>query len=111
MSEDDIDVEEAKSRFDAGALMLDVRTADEWGAGHVDGSTWIPLPELGARAGEVPNDRAVLVICRTGARSARAAQALTGAGYDAVNVAGGAKAWVEAGHLLVRDDGSPGEVA
>jgi rhodanese-related sulfurtransferase len=107
----EIDVNEAKRRFEGGAAMLDVRNPDEWEAGHVDGSMWIPLPELGDRAGEVPTDREVLVICRSGARSARAAAALAGAGCDAVNVAGGAKAWVAAGHPFRRDDGSPGEVA
>ena len=71
------------------AWLLDVREDDEWAAGHVPGATHIPLGLLGARTAEVPQDQQIYVICRSGVRSARAAQALNGAGWQAVNVAGG----------------------
>jgi rhodanese-related sulfurtransferase len=79
-----------------GALAVDVREAEEWQAGHMGRSVWIPLGELAARAGELPRDRPLLIVCRTGARSAYAADALVAAGYDARNLAGGLQQWVVA---------------
>jgi rhodanese-related sulfurtransferase len=82
---------------DEGAIAVDVREAEEWLAGHMDGSVWIPLGELAARAGELPRDRPLLIVCRTGSRSAYAADALVAAGYDARNLAGGLQQWAAAG--------------
>jgi rhodanese-related sulfurtransferase len=81
---------------DDGAIAVDVREVEEWQAGHMDGSVWIPLGELAARAGELPRDRPLLIVCRTGSRSGYAADALAAAGYDARNLAGGLQRWVAA---------------
>ncbi len=94
-----------------GVWLLDVREDDEWAAGHVPGARHIPLGQLGARAAEVPKDELVYVICRSGARSGRAAQALAGAGWRAVNVAGGMQDWAAAGRPMVADSGAPPYVA
>jgi rhodanese-related sulfurtransferase len=94
-----------------GAWLLDVREIDEWTAGHVPGATHIPLGQLGARATEVPRDTTIYVICRSGARSARAAYALTGSGWDAVNVAGGMQDWARAGRPMTADSGTDPFVA
>jgi rhodanese-related sulfurtransferase len=107
----EVDPEEGKRRVDAGAMLLDVRTEDEWEAGRAPGSTWIPMREIQARQDEIPTDRPVVVICRTGARSGRVTEALTAAGYDAVNLAGGLVAWDAADLGVVADDGTPGTVA
>src|ERR1700757_335137 len=64
----------------AGIYLLDVREDDEWAAGHAPEAVHVRLSELSARTGEIPRDREVFVICRSGARSAYAAQALAGAG-------------------------------
>jgi rhodanese-related sulfurtransferase len=94
-----------------GAWLLDVREDDEWAAGHVPEARHIPLGQLGARAAEVPQDEDVYVICRSGNRSARAAQALTGAGWRAINVAGGMYDWAAAGLPMVADSGAEPFVA
>ncbi len=94
-----------------GAWLLDVREEDEWAAGYAPSARHIPLGELGARAAEIPQDQAVYVICRSGGRSARAAQALTGAGWQAVNVAGGMQSWAAAGRPMATDSGAPPFVA
>ena len=88
-----------------GALAVDVREPEEWQAGHVDGSLWIPLGELQARAGELPRDRPLVIVCRSGARSGYAADALVAAGYEASNLAGGLHAWAAAALPLVPDGG------
>jgi rhodanese-related sulfurtransferase len=108
---DHVDPIEGKRRVDAGALLLDVRNPDEWQAGHGEGAAWIPMGELAERQEELPTDREIVVVCKVGARSARVAQALVGAGYGAVNVAGGYEAWQAAGLAIVNDDGQPGTVA
>jgi rhodanese-related sulfurtransferase len=94
-----------------GAWLLDVREDDEWRAGHVPDARHIPLGQLGARADEVPRNETVYVICRSGARSARAALALVGAGWDAVNVGGGMQDWAAAGRPMAADTGADPYVA
>jgi rhodanese-related sulfurtransferase len=101
---------EARQRRDAGTPFLDVRTDEEWEAGHVAGSVWIPMQEIAARGAELP-ESPMVVVCRSGDRSGRVAVALRRAGYDAVNLEGGLLAWVDAGLPLVTDGGGPGVVA
>ena len=86
-----------------GAVLLDVRNPDEWDAAHVPTAVLIPLGDLADRYTELPADRRIAIICRSGARSARATEALVGAGYDAVNVAGGMIAWTAAGLPVVTE--------
>ena len=92
---------QAGTALEEGALAVDVREPEEWQAGHVDGSLWIPLGELQARAAELPRDRPLVIVCRSGARSGYAADALVAAGYDASNLAGGLHAWAAAALPLV----------
>lgn len=92
------------------AVLLDVRNADEWEAGHAPGALWIPLDELERARTEVPINRPVQCICRSGGRSVKAAEALISWGFDAVNVVGGMQAWEAAGLPVVRDDGGAGTV-
>ena len=80
--------------------VIDVRTPEEYEAGHVAGAVLIPMGELVDRVDEVPTGT-LHVICATGARSRRAAEFLRVRGVDAFNVAGGTKAWVEAGRSVV----------
>jgi molybdopterin-guanine dinucleotide biosynthesis protein A/rhodanese-related sulfurtransferase len=96
----EIDIDELARRHAAGPYLVDVRNPDEYEAGHVPGAVLLPLPELADRWQEVPEGE-VLVICRTGARSAKAVDALNGAGRTTVNVAGGTMAWIDAGHPVV----------
>jgi rhodanese-related sulfurtransferase len=90
-------------------VVLDVREDDEWAAGRVEGSVHIPLGELGARFTELP-DGPVLVVCRSGHRSAYATAYLVDQGFEAVNLAGGLVDWERAGRPLVTEDGSPARV-
>ena len=81
-----------------GSVLLDVREQDEWDAGHAPGAVHIPLSDLPARYGELDADAQVLVICHSGARSARATQWLNDAvGLEAKNLDGGIIAWQGAG--------------
>jgi rhodanese-related sulfurtransferase len=88
-----------------GSYLLDVREDDEWAAGHAPGAVHIPLGRLGDQAGQVPRDRPVYVICRSGGRSARATQALVAGGCDVTNVSDGMQGWEAAGRAMVSDSG------
>ncbi len=100
-----IAVDDLAERHSDGALIVDVRMPDEYAAGHVPGAVLIPLPEVPDRAGELPRDVPVYVICRSGARSQRASEYLRPLGIDAHNVSGGTLAWIEAG-LVVDGEGA-----
>ena len=77
----------------ADAAILDVREDDEWALGRAAGAQHIPLGQLPDRLEELDPDTDYYLICRTGGRSARAAEFMTGRGYSAINVAGGSGAW------------------
>ena len=75
-------------------FLLDVREPDEYATARIEGSTLIPLGEVGARAGELPRDTKIVVHCKLGGRSAKAVAALRDLGFtDVWNVAGGITAW------------------
>ncbi len=95
----------------AGAFLLDVREDDEWTAGHAPEAVHVRLGDLGGRVAELPRDREVYVICRSGNRSAYAAQALAAGGLNTVNVADGMTGWAVAGRPMVSEDGSEPHVA
>ncbi|WP_327347473.1 rhodanese-like domain-containing protein [Streptomyces europaeiscabiei] len=80
-----------------GALVVDVREADEYAAWHVPGARLMPLPTVPVRCGELPADRPVFVICASGNRSKSAADRMNSAGVDAYSVTGGTGAWARAG--------------
>ena len=105
-----IDAEEGARLVEGGAYLLDVREPDEWTAGHAAAATHLPLGQVPAQVASVPTDGTVVVICRVGGRSQRAAQFLREQGIDAVNLAGGMQAWAAAGLDVVTDDGTPGAV-
>lgn len=94
-----------------GAVLVDVREPFEWNAGHAPGATHIPLGQLARRISELPQDKQIVLVCRSGNRSAQATAMLTSAGLDAANLTGGMAAWVRAGQPVVTDSGAPGSVA
>ena len=106
----EVDAAEGRRRVEGGALLLDVREPDEWTAGHAPEARLIPLGQVQARLAELPKDRTIVAVCRSGGRSASVTEALTAWGYDAVNLAGGMRAWAAAGLPVVTDDGAPGAV-
>ena len=90
----EVDLEQAAAKRDAGAFILDVRQPEEWNEYHVPGSTLIPLAELQNRLNEVPKDKEVVVVCRSGNRSATGRDVLLKAGYPQVtSLAGGLSQW------------------
>jgi rhodanese-related sulfurtransferase len=94
----EIDIAELASARDAGARIIDVREPVEWDEVRVPGAELLPLDALPEWLPGLEVDGPLYVICRSGGRSARACEALRADGIDAVNVAGGTLAWIDAGH-------------
>lgn len=92
---------EAAARIADGWQAIDVRLDEEVAEGVIAGALHIELTQLGARAGEIDPNRPLVVVCRSGVRSAMAVAALRPAGYDAHNLDGGMLAWAEAGLPIV----------
>ena len=85
---------EARQLVAAGAALLDVRSPEEFGRGHLPGAVNIPVQELDRRLAEVgPAERDVVVYCRSGRRSSQAAQLLREHGYTRVHNLGPMTAW------------------
>jgi rhodanese-related sulfurtransferase len=104
---DNVDVARAMVLVSAGALMIDVREDDEWDAGHAATARHITLSSVPDAIDELPRDRVIVCVCRSGARSARAAQFLSEQGFETVNLEGGMIAWLAAGEEMVCDEGEP----
>lgn len=96
----DLSVTEAHRLWTAGELaIIDCREEAEHGACRVADVPLIPMSELLARVDEIPADRPLAVLCRSGARSAQVADYLTAAGDhgDVANIEGGIIAWAAEG--------------
>ncbi|MDQ2895387.1 MAG: rhodanese-like domain-containing protein [Actinomycetota bacterium] len=86
--------------------LIDVREADEHAAGRIAGGRLIELSRLPAEVASLDRDHPVIFYCRSGARSAMAAQALSQDGFDAHNMTGGLLDWAAAGLPLEPADGT-----
>ena len=98
-----ISVLEAAQLVEEGeAVLLDVREQQEWVAVRATEVLHIPMRQLSTSTDRLPRSGIIACICHIGARSAVVADALVGAGYDAVNVGGGMDAWEAAGLPIER---------
>ena len=102
-----VNVEEALALIAAGALLLDVREDTEWDAGHAPDALHVSLSEVPDHLEDLPRNRVVVCVCRSGARSARAANFLLEQGLQAVNLEGGLISWHTDGAAIVADGVDP----
>lgn len=99
-----INATEVAALLEEGAMMVDVRETSEVAtlAYGVEGIVNVPLSELTSRMSELPTDKKLIMVCRSGNRSARAVTLLARNGYtDVVNLSGGIKAWQNSGLAVV----------
>jgi len=85
--------EEAKAKVQKGALLVDVRTPEEFAEGHIKGAINLPVDELEQRKSELKPDAEIVLYCRSGARSGRAKSMLERSGYQRVYNLGGMSNW------------------
>ncbi|MDX2008038.1 MAG: rhodanese-like domain-containing protein [Meiothermus sp.] len=88
---------EAQNKAKEGAIILDVRTLAERKEVKIAGSQSIPLDQLPQQWEKLPKGREIICQCRSGGRSAQAAQFLSDKGFKVYNLAGGLNAWQQAG--------------
>ncbi len=91
-----VNSEDAKSLInDEGAVLVDVRTQDEYDAGHIDGAILVPLDELDSLIDEKieSKDQKIILYCRSGRRSSIAAELLVDRGYTAIYDLGAMSSW------------------
>ena len=93
----DITPAELSQRLASGEdiVLIDVREPHEWNTGHIESATHIPMNQVPQRLAEIPKDKEVVMICRSGARSGHVQHHLLGAqGYTRVlNLTGGMQRW------------------
>ena len=104
-----MNVEEAKARL-GQSFFLDVREPYEWESGHIEGSVHIPIGQVKERAGELPEDEEIVVVCQVGQRSELVANWLKTQGRTAHNLDGGLLNWASHGLPLVSDANPQGQV-
>lgn len=100
----------AEDLIGSGASVVDVREEAEWLAGHAPDAVLIPMRQVEGRVDEFQKERPTLVVCRTGGRSNAIARLLSSHGINAVNLAGGMRAWEQAALPVVTDSGGPGSI-
>jgi len=101
----DVNVDKAYEMYQqSGVFVVDVRTQAEWDEYHAPNATLIPLDQLQSRLSEVPKDKEILVVCRSGNRSQEGRDILLAAGYNATSMTGGLKEWYAKGYPI---EGAP----
>jgi rhodanese-related sulfurtransferase len=95
----EISVEAAYGKYQSGAFVLDVRTQEEWNEFHAPNTTLIPLDQLASRVAELPRDKEIVVVCRSGNRSQQGRDILLQAGFTQVtSMSGGLTEWRAQGY-------------
>jgi DMSO/TMAO reductase YedYZ molybdopterin-dependent catalytic subunit/rhodanese-related sulfurtransferase/glyoxylase-like metal-dependent hydrolase (beta-lactamase superfamily II) len=93
----------ANSMLDNGAVLLDVREPHEWQTGHAPQAILIPMGQVQHHRHELPDTKRIIVVCRSGGRSAAITDALRAHGHEAVNLTGGMCAWTAAGLPVITE--------
>ena len=105
---EDMEVKEfAELMADSNVVILDVRKADEFAEGHINGAVLIDQFQsdfMEQAEAKLPKEKTIAVYCRSGRRSANAAGKLADAGYKCVNLKGGILAWKEANMPVTKDE-------
>ena len=102
----EVNTDQAYQMYQSGVFVVDVRTQEEWDEYHAPNTTLIPLDQLQNRLAEIPKDREILVVCRSGNRSQQGRDIMLAAGYNATSMTGGLKEWYAKGYPI---EGAPAQ--
>ncbi len=90
----DVSVDQAYQMYQQpDVFVVDVREQAEWDEYHAPNTTLIPLGQLASRINEIPKDKKIVVVCRSGNRSQQGRDILLAAGFNATSMTGGLKEW------------------
>ncbi|QZY29622.1 rhodanese-like domain-containing protein [Nocardioides coralli] len=92
-----VTIDQLSDVLDEGGVVIDVREREEYATAHVPGARSIPMGQVASRKTEIDRERPVYLICDSGNRSSAMVDLLAAEGYDAHNVRGGTRAWIESG--------------
>jgi rhodanese-related sulfurtransferase len=99
------------TELEDGCYLVDVREDEEWVAGHAPAAVHLPMMDLPARIDEIPADGDVVVVCRSGSRSAQVVAYLVHNGWTNVrNLSDGMVGWAMSGRPMVSEDGRDPEI-
>ncbi|MGA8847025.1 MAG: rhodanese-like domain-containing protein [Nocardioides sp.] len=101
-----LDIDQVAVALEDGAVVIDVREAGEYVAGHVPGAIHLPMSRLTSRLDELDRDSPVHLICGSGNRSRAMADLLDSLGFDAIDVLGGTSAWIQSGRPVQTGTGA-----
>ncbi len=87
---------------DASIFLLDIRKAEDFAAGHIEGATNIPMGQVGAKLDTLPKDKQIVVNCYSGQTSGQTVAVLRMAGFNAISVKGGFPSFETAGFTIVK---------
>jgi rhodanese-related sulfurtransferase len=93
----EVDVDTLEAKLAEGARLIDVRQPDEFADGHIPGAVLVPLADVPDQLEAFSPTETNYLVCRSGARSMRAAEYLADRGFDVDNVIGGTLAWQNSG--------------
>jgi rhodanese-related sulfurtransferase len=102
----EVSVDQAYQMYQDGVFVLDVRTQEEWDEYHAPNTTLIPLDQLPSRLNELPKEREIVVVCRSGNRSQEGRDILLAAGFNAASMTGGLREWYARGYPI---EGAPAQ--
>jgi rhodanese-related sulfurtransferase len=102
-----ISAAQAREKIDSkqSYFVLDVRQPQEYQSGHISGAKLIPLNELAHRMTQLPKNKPIIAVCRSGSRSVHATRMLAEAGYQVENLRGGMIAWQASGYPVRKGSG------
>jgi rhodanese-related sulfurtransferase len=100
---------QAQQLIESGGQLVDVRTDDEYAAGHIPGALHVPLADVRSEAAGLDREKPLVVYCRSGERSGMAADAFAASGWDAHSIEGGLLQWADEGLPLEPEGGSVAE--
>jgi rhodanese-related sulfurtransferase len=96
---------ERQAKKDQSLFVLDVRTPEEYAAGHVPGAVNVPYDQVASHLAEIPKDKEVVLYCRSGRRTGLAAEVLEANGYTKlVHLQGDMQAWLQDGRPVEGGD-------
>ncbi len=94
-----------QAKGDSSLFVLDVRTAEEFAAGHVPGAINVPYDQVASQLAQIPKDKDVVLYCKSGRRAGLAAEVLRASGYTKLeHLQGDMQAWLQDGRPVESGD-------
>ncbi len=105
-----VESEKVENLIETGSILIDVREDDEWIAGHHSKAVHIAMGTISDKLDFFDKKNNYIVVCRSGARSAKVTKFLINEGFDASNLDGGMKSFSQISDKIVNSEGQKGQI-